>query len=286
MTERKMDATASKCKNIITDFINEHLCNNIDFLKYFDFELLKNDKRYGKCTSSSFDCDDTILARAIYYIIWSETIPSLEFEQIGSGKLYRGDTLNSFSTLLGKKSPDGTFPGTLKYTSDISVLASVTGFYKTYHTIGNFMLLPNISPLVKSKDGKLRNGHTLNQIRNTLWKDYFDLFLLNLRYCLTNDCKCNQKLAHLVRLNGFYFNHFGNDIWKIAQVNMLSDYVSLSGEVSLIFQPHGRKSASNLPPSDKQATEYVDTSLRYISRAEGVIGSRSDAMICILKAKL
>ena len=90
-----------KAKNLVQEFTAEYLDADIDNLASFDFCLLEQDKRFG-CPGRNFDHDDTNIAKALYIIIWSDLIPNLSFDNIGTGCLYRGDTLNTFNTLFGK----------------------------------------------------------------------------------------------------------------------------------------------------------------------------------------
>ena len=52
-----------------------------------------------------FDEDDTEIARCIYYLIFNNQILkdtlNLKYDDIGTGKKYRGDTLYSFYTYFG-----------------------------------------------------------------------------------------------------------------------------------------------------------------------------------------
>ncbi|WJV18975.1 hypothetical protein QU593_00270 [Rossellomorea marisflavi] len=89
---------------------------------------------------------------------------------------YRGDTLNSFHTMFGKEvTSDGgsrRFKGVEKYLSDQPLREIVNRYHQTYHTVGNFIPLPN----------KKLERHTFNTYRGVKYGDYFDLFLKRLEH--------------------------------------------------------------------------------------------------------
>lgn len=91
MNEYKTNIDA--CKNIITKFVNsKYLNGDINKLISFSFSDLRDDDYFG-CKCRFFDEDDTDLAKAIMYLIWFDKIPDLTFDDIGTGKNYRGDIL-------------------------------------------------------------------------------------------------------------------------------------------------------------------------------------------------
>lgn len=88
------------CRDFIHAFVRERLEGNIQELINFDFSSLHGDSRYG-CNGRSFDCDDTNLMRGISFLLWGESFPDLTLYEIGPGKKYRGDTLNTFNRVFG-----------------------------------------------------------------------------------------------------------------------------------------------------------------------------------------
>ena len=98
-----------QCYNLLKDFISEKLDGDIENFKNYNFLLLENDKKFGRCSESGngFDPDDTEIARAVYYLLFSNKVHDTDldfsFSDIGTHKKYRGDTLNTFNTLFGEK---------------------------------------------------------------------------------------------------------------------------------------------------------------------------------------
>lgn len=147
-------------KNIsnLKDKINE-FCHNFCFDDLYDDnkinELFGNDtesrKRYHKLSYGSNskdikDGDDTTLARIIFFLIHIDynnnefAIPGLiSFSDLGSGYKYkyRGDTINTYSTLFGSENK-----GKDKFFTDKNERAEIDKFRRKYQTIGNFFILP------------------------------------------------------------------------------------------------------------------------------------------------
>lgn len=155
-------------------------CHNFCFDDLYDFEKNKCiEYSYGSNSKDVWDCDDTHLARVILFLIHSErdnneySIPNLNnFIDIGSGYRYkyRGDTLNTYSTLFGSKNQG------LKYFNNEEDIKKIEKFRSKYVTIGNFMLLPALSIKL---DSEIRKWDSINTFRGTNehYKDFFDLFL-------------------------------------------------------------------------------------------------------------
>ena len=132
-----MKTNIDTCKQIVTEFINsKYLHGDINKLISFSFSDLYNDNYFGY-KNRYFDEDDTDLAKAIMYLIWFDKISDLTFDDIGTGKIYRGDTLNTYNTLFGKNNQYE------KYITDSFLKDSILQFKKKYVTLGNFMLKQN-----------------------------------------------------------------------------------------------------------------------------------------------
>lgn len=257
------------CKKLIIDFINDHLNGDVEKICLFSFAQLKNCKKYGS-SGQGFDSDDTNLANAIYFLIWEDKLPELEFDQIGTGKKYRGDTLNTFNTLLN---------GIDKYYPDKELLSLVNEFKGKYVSLGNFMLMPNVS---------IQTGNatrTINTYRGTnSWRDYFDRFLKELSAFFTDEEKCDESLGRLIKCNDFYFNTI-DTIEKFRSVNYLDSYFDSDGEIKIDFDPYLYHWKFKTITSATKET-YVHFSKNYIKEASTIIDDRATLMVDRLKEKL
>lgn len=257
------------CKKLITDFINEHLNGDIEKIRLFSFNRLKDCKKYG-APNQSFDSDNTNLANAIYFLIWKDKLPELEFGQIGTGKKYRGDTLNTFNTLLN---------GIDKYSPGKEFLTIIYEFRDIYVSLGNFMLMPNISIQTGNAN---RTINTYRGINN--WRDYFDRFLKELSVFYTDECKCDEDLSKLIKCNGFYFTKI-NTMEKFRNVNYLDSYFGSDGEIKISFEPYLYHWKFKKITSAIEKT-YVNFSKNYIKEVSKIIGDRATIMVNRLKEKL
>lgn len=257
----------------LNEFINEKLSGNIDDLKNFNFQLLKDDKKFGKVSEngSVFDEDDTEIARCIYYLIFNNQILkdtlNFKYDDIGTGKKYRGDTLYTFNTYFGTD---------MQCAKDLSdnnenFLSKVREFNKKYCSIGNFTILPNLTV----------NGTTLNCYRGigSGWKDFFGRFLYELKKCFENDEMKDLKLDALIKANAFYFVDKVNSIELFKQINFLEPSFTVLGEV----KDHLWETYTI---SREKPKEYITWALEYINTAERIIHYRAEKMISILKKSI
>lgn len=262
-----------KAKNLAEEFTAKYLNADIDNLASFDFCLLEQDKQF-ECPARNFDPDDTNITKALYIIIWSDLIPDLSFNNIGTGCLYRGDTLNTFNTLFGKDCK-----GIRKYTNDVVFIESVENFKKCCFSIGNFLPLPNKAIEIGN------TTHTINTFRGTnSWRDYQDKYLLELKKCLENKFDKNSSLSSLIDNNSFYFEHLENSFENYIKINFLTNYVD-NNDIKDMFSPclyHWMN--KNISELDNQ--QYISFAQNYIECCSKIISNRSEAMLQKLKERL
>lgn len=165
-----------KSIEILRNFLRDVLDGDIEKLRDFDFTDLTT--YVGDIT----DPDMYLITQAIYIILWGD-LYDLTFEKMGSWNwnneyAFRGDTMNSFGSLFGKedrkKDRSFAFRAKLYHAEENPRLwAKIEKFSKTYHYIGNFILIPN--------RGTLRNG--INGARARYYegmRDYFDWFVTSI----------------------------------------------------------------------------------------------------------
>ena len=189
--------------------------------------------------------------------------------------MYRGDTINSFNTTFGKTVTMGGFAGLNRFKPGESMLQRVLKFYSLYHTIGNFMVLPNACVVV----------HTLNTFRGSYcrWRDYIDKFLEALHFSLTSPQSANNKLFHqLIAANEKdferYYHQEGFEL--LIDKLLLNDCINQKGEPQHLFDV--------VYHWDKRLTKdayfrHVD---QYLDFSESFIEKRAQKMVEILASKL
>lgn len=251
---------------MIKDFVDTYLGGNIGDLKNFDFSQLQRDKIYG-CPGRPFDCDDTNLARSIYVLVYQQAFPDLSIESLEDGK-YRGDTMNSFRTLMGKFVDEHAACEDV-YDIPADLAPKIHRFIHTYHTIGNFVPLPNI-----------KTTRNLNMMRSILWHDYFDRFLIEVKNYL-NEELYHEKFTPLMEANHFAFGQYKgteNGFARLIHLLMLDGYLNDDGSIHK-FQ--------GLTLRGKWPNElYFNEVEHYIDFCTSLIEDRAEKIIGILKDKM
>ena len=255
-------------KKIICNFINEKLSNDISRLKTYCFSDLEKTP-YGKCSGmSGFDCDNTLLANAIYVFLWGgegNIFPNLRMENLGRGKTFRGDTMNSFRTVLGD------YGSTIAMWENVEMGEEVKSFFRMYHTIGNFIVLPN---------GKLTNGSTFNTYRGRHWGDFFDQFLIELGKVLSGRNDKDAELSKLADRNREALE--GITMSAISDAMFLRDYSEHP-----LFAPY-LKVGSNAKTKEKNIKdpEFRKFASFYMKKSTEIITSRANAICRELERRL
>lgn len=265
-----------ECIKLIKSFIDERLNGNIWNFLHYDLDLLENDQKYG-----GHDPDNSKIANAIYVVLWGNKISNLSMEHIGS--FYRGDTLNSFHTLMGFPAEDSsTFLGIQKYTDNENIIAMAKQYHKKYHTLGNMMIWPNRA--IEFNNQKF----TINTLRSHApWYDYFDSFLEKLKQELTNPAILSTDatvsdliIRKLISENNYFFGEYSelNSASKFKEfihTFYLEKYVNpITLDIIPIFYPHAYHWNSSYT---KEAYEQYVVS--YISHATEIIDDRCSCMI-------
>lgn len=170
MVEYKKTGDYQKAKKLVCEFIEEVLDGKVDNLLNADlYELIyetKNRDIINKYVGDIKDPDMYLITQAIYIIVWGN-IYELTFDKLGSwGKTensqypFRGDTMNSFKSVYGD---NGVIAK--RYNLDKNTMDLVNKYHKLYHSIGNFIVIPNR----KNVNSKRANYYTI--------QDFYDSFI-------------------------------------------------------------------------------------------------------------
>lgn len=276
-----------KSIDILQNFTKDVLHGNIEELKKFDLSDLTSKEYIGDIN----DPDMYLITQAIYIILWGD-IFDLTFDKMGSwdseGKYaFRGDTMNSFGSLFGKEGKDREFAFRAKLygvKKESDLWANIEEFYKFYHYIGNFIVIPN--------KAKVRNG--INGARavyiNGGMRDYFDWFLLAVAEYQrkVNDGITNlSKFEEQLRLNPEYDpKNLKIKDWETSF--FLEDYFKDGTPVLLFNTPlKDRLKITNPEGVDPRIyygkDEYLNLLEDYLDKSMKVIHTRTDKMIEVLK---
>ena len=264
----------NKAKSLITSFVEERLQGNLNKLVYFDFAQLRGDKKYGVCSGGSFDCDNTNLSSAIYLLVFEDVWNDLSLSSLENG-LYRGDTINSFNTTFGKAVTMGGFADLNRFQPDACLQQRVLKFHSLYHTIGNFMVLPNACV----------DGYTLNTFRGSYnqWRDYIDKFIEALHFALTSPQSTNNELFHQLiatNIKDFEPYHHQEGFELLMNKLLLNDCIDQEGRPKQLFDV--------VHHWDKRLTRdmYFRHVNQYLYFCESFIEKRGARMVEILASKL
>lgn len=278
-------------KEIVKEFIAEKLEGeptrllDFDFYRELEYDRTSPDYKYSEMTTlnkvEERDPDDYQIVRAIMYLIWRKKLPQLTFEDIGTGRKYRGETLNTYRTLLGHGITVQN-----KYGFDERLIEKVEAFRKLYLTIGNFMLLPNgsVDVFTPCKENKPKSASfNMNTWRGTAcgprWFDYFDQFLIELDKCFKKQRDRNDVLSHLFEKNDFYFNESNiKDLTDFVKINFLTGYLDNNDEVVHRF-PEKLYHWYWRTPSEANCQVYRDFTDRFIDESSKIIQDRAKVML-------
>ena len=268
-------APTPEASDLVRKFVAEELHGNLAALAVYDLATLEGHPLYG-APGRTFDTDDCNLVRALFDVLYADAMPGLALPAIGTGRAYRGDTLNTFHTLFGRPIPGqpGRFAGLERHQPSDALRARAAAFHRTYHTLGNLAPLPNRST------GRL----TFNTYRGTHaeWRDAFPAFLQNLRLTLLADPAADPTLRQLVGLNAEAFREFRapDGLARFAQRLDLNDYIDPATGLPI---PHYAPNAHFLPQSD---AAYLAAADRYLAIAPLLIQRRAARMIARLRPLL
>lgn len=287
----------SDLKGKINEQIDE-FCHNFCFDDLYNYESINKlflnveDKKryielsYGSNSKDALDCDDTHLARIVYFLIHRDeenneyALPNLiNFSDIGSGYKYkyRGDTINTYSTLFGSKNQGYEIFFKLCNVED----ERVANFRNKYVTMGNFILLPATTVQLNPDT---RKWHSMNSYRGTneRYRDYFDLFISRL---MNNDCIDFKLWKEQEELKD-YFN-FMNDKCKFIKANILENYFNMETHqvISNLFKHKDKEAPYYWYMGNKiDDIQYRQFALYYIDKATEIIRNRACKISNILKS--
>lgn len=204
----------------------------------------------------------------------------MALSDIGTGKKYRGDTLNTFRTVLGSYlTEQRSCIGIEKSNAPEYLRVLVNKFYAVYHSIGNFILLPNVA----ETDNK--RAFTLNTYRGTAYRDYFDLFLQHLDICLTSG-NGDAHLAALIERNDFFFSwlQINGGVNNFCKVCWLEDYFA-DNKPQVVFSPYVYCLRKRNEWTDFEKSYYIKNVEKYLTVATTIIKRRATKMVEQLSIK-
>ncbi len=286
LEEMENEGLGEDAKQLVRDFVEEHLDGELERLKEFNLSTLEKDDKYGqqKGQRFDFDADDCLLARAVYVLVWGDVFPHMNMQSVGSGRAYRGDTMNTFHTMFGREIPErpGFFCGLENFHPNDKMRELARKFHELVPTIGNYVIIPNHAD---------RWGRTINTYRGRhhLWHDYFDQFMVALEAVLADGPKQDDTLRTLVQeRNHFAFEKYkgSEGFRKLSESLFLDEYIEKNGHAFIFSTSMNDKVMYHWmtpPPSDE---EYQQGATLYAQNAIKIIHSRAERIVSTLSKKL
>lgn len=205
-------------KKMVKQFCDDFLGGDINKLNGFDLESELKCKKGRKYIGVIKDPDMYLITQSIYILIWGY-IYDLKYSLLGGwGRVkerqfpYRGDTMNSFNTVYGE---DGLIVKRY-FGEDQTLIEIVEEFRKIHHSIGNFIVIPNIGNV---------NSRRANYF---FMQDYFDWFVAALFWYQNQEEEYKdfgRKLKDVFELNKMYSEDNGIDFYDWIREFFLGSYM-------------------------------------------------------------
>lgn len=298
MTRREYEKTQDyrKSLQIVKGFVKEVCAGDIDQMEQLCFEDLT--KYIGEIA----DPDMYLITQAIYIILWGD-LYDLDFQKMGSWSWnnqgsFRGDTMNSFGSLFGKEDTrkGRSFAFRAKYfgaEKNAMLWSKIETFYKTYHKLGNFIVIPNRGTVYCGINGARAKFYDESYCEGM--RDYFDWFLLavqNYQKKVELGSIDLGKFEMQLQMNPEYNPNFLK-IKDWEEKFFLKHYFE-NGKVKLLFKTPLEKRLQLTSPDEECRgqegyygdEEYLDLLEDYIDKSTEVIEYRTREMIRFLKTKL
>ena len=284
-----------KSIEIFKNFVRDILDGDIEKLRDFDFTDLTT------YVGDIIDPDMYLITQAIYIILWGD-LYDLTFEKMGvwnwnNEHAFRGDTMNSFGSLFGKedRKKDRSFAFRAKFyhaEENPRLWTKIRKFSKSYHCIGNFILIPNRGALRNGINGARAGYYNREECEGM--RDYFDWFLISI-------AKYQQKVERGdIHLSGFEMQLQMNPEYNPAFLPIkeweeqffLKPYFK-NGEPVLLFKTPLEERLKVTDPNGTdpeisyyEADEYLEILEDFLDKSEEVIKYRTNKIIEALKKKL
>lgn len=284
-----------KSVQIVRHFVNEVLEGEIERFKAFCFDDLA--KYIG-----DVDPDMFLITQAIYIILWGD-IYDLNYQNMGKWRKdnkysFRGDTINSFGSLIGKEDDDHCFAFRAKFfgaDKNQQLWKKIKEFYKLYHYIGNFIVIPNRGTIGGGINyAKGYYDYTVDWCEPM--RDYFDWFLIAISAYQEKVIRGNAKLTKFekqLEMNPEYHPSFLK-IGEWKERFFLKHYFE-SGKPILLFRtPLEERLKTTTAPENRNQKgrnyygdeEYLELLEDYLDKSKTVIEYRTEEIVQFLKRKL
>lgn len=284
-----------KSVELVKKFVDDVLHGDISKLQTLCFDDITKAEYIGDIQ----DPDMFRITQAVYIILWGDCF-CLDHSNLGEWKKgdFRGDTMNSFGSLIGKENRDKgrEFAYRAKFFGadrDEVLWNKILRFKRLYHSVGNFLVLPNRGSIKYGINGA--RGKFFDEDDCKGMRDYFDWFLIALadyQKQRMNGVTAFEKFAGQLHRNPEYDPGFMR-IEEWEERFFLTPYFK-NGEPALLFKtplkdrlkktaaPENRKSSIDYYSDE----EYLELLRDYLDKSIDVIQYRGNKIVGALQTAL
>lgn len=248
---------------LLKDFIKDHLSGNIDNLKTFDFESLREDEKYGNCFGMAFSSSNCAIIKAIMCIAFHGTWPDLTYESMKK-YLYATTVINPVQELLGSPILTSYFKGMQKFDPSPEINNRAWRFLEIHRTIGNIVVFPGAIAACYNTQKGLRG--------------YMDRFLGAFYVYFTDLKKTKRPLLDAINTKRKMLEpYFTKGFEQMIKDQLLDDYVGKDYMPMQLFD--------YISSNDKDLTRerYFEAVDKYFTICEQLILRRTEKIIDKIK---
>ena len=249
---------------IVKDFVEEKLGGDIDKLRDFDLETLREDEKYGKDFGPKSE-----LAKSIMALVFGSVWPNLTVDSINHYE-YSCSQMVHFQNLLGSNILDQYFKGMEKFCPSKEQFERALRVAHLLDSIGNLWVLPN----------KLNDKDSMAGYKDTpKYRGYMDRYLQAMYAVFMEEKRPDMHLKGIFYKNRKVMTDYqGAEGWTRFVGNMmLQDFVDESGKPKEIFDYVW----SYMKDLDRES--YFKSVDKFCTFCEETIPKRADQIISVLK---
>lgn len=221
-TEHKSKISGLYAHSLVTDFIKDHLNDNIDNLLRFDFTTLKEDKKYGPIKGSSIITNYAIV-KSIMELVFGEYWPDLNVETLDNYQ-YQIGTIINYQRIVGSRITDRHFKTLDAFFSSSELINLAEELHAEYNTVGDFIVWPN-----KAIMANMFNDFKMRGYIDRMFKAMYDV--------MTDAPEQNMNVkAALYKNRKLMKNYQGKDGFvSFMRNSFLDEFINEDGSPKLLF---------------------------------------------------
>ena len=267
-------------QTIIRNFVSEALNGNIEEFANKDITLLirkiPDAKKRNTYIGNINDPDMYYITQAIYIIVWGHLF-DLTFDDLGTWGIikhpFRGDTMNSFHSIFGRKMLLAK-----RYHLDDELMRNVEKFCDLYHSIGNFIVIPN------------RLNVNTRRSNYCSMQDYFDSFL-GAFYQFKHPEQITEYFSFFKELEDAFLEN--DEYGRMAFDDFVASFFLEDYVQNNVFNiPYELRAKEYIGRSRRSKTEFVTDNeynmivQNYYEVSKKIIGNRAKKIVDVLKERI